>query len=257
MRTIRTLAHSRPTILSLVVLAAAAACTLALPLLAPSRAAAQAQPGADPPAISVSGEGRVLVTPDIARVVVGTEVRNQSLAAAQAEAATRMDGVLNLLKGAGIDPKDIRTVQYTIQPLFHFEEGAQRRVSDGYQVTHLVQVTVRDLASLGQRLDEVTKAGATVVHGVQFDISDPEAAVRQAREQAVADARGRAEQLARLTGVTLGPPLRISEAGGPVTPQPRALPAGVAPDSRTAPPTPIEAGQNEVRLSVHIEFAIQ
>lgn len=256
MRTIPTLARSRPTLLSLVVLAAVAASTLALPLLSPARAAAQVQP-ADRPAISVNGEGRVLVTPDIARVVVGTEVSNQSLAAAQAEAATRMDGVLNLLKGAGIDPKDIRTVQYTIQPLFHFEERTQRRISDGYQVTHLVQVTIRDLASLGQRLDEITNAGATVVHGVQFDLSDPEAAVRQAREQAVADARGRAEQLARLTGVTLGPPLRISEAGGPVTPQPRALPAGEAPDSRAAPPTPIEPGQNEVRLSVHIEFAIQ
>ena len=248
----------RPVGLVLVVLAAAAVSTAVFPLLAPLRAAAQAQPQpAEPPAIAVTGEGRVLVTPDIARVVLGVETRNQSLAAAQAETASRMDAVTATLKAAGVDEKEIRTVQYTVQPLTRMDEQNRRAVSDGFQVTHLVQVTFRDLTVLGRRLDEVTRAGGTTIQGLRFDLADPDAGVRQAREQAVADARSRAEHLARLTGVAVGRPLSISEGGGPVAPQPlRAAPAAGR-DAGAAAPTQIEPGQNEVRMTVTIRFAIQ
>jgi uncharacterized protein YggE len=218
--------------------------------------AAQAQPATDSAGISVSGDGRVLVTPDIARVTLGVEVRNAALAAAQAEAATRIDAVLNLLKQAGIDEKDIRTVQYHVQPITRFDERERRPVSEGYQVTHLLQVTFRDIKALGQRLDQITQAGATNIHGIQFDLADPAAAANQAREQAVAEARRRADHLARLTGVTLGRPLSISEGGGPLPP-PQPVRAAPAAEAGAAPPTQIEPGQTEVRVTVHIRYAIQ
>jgi uncharacterized protein YggE len=221
------------------------------------RLAAQAQTVVtDVPAISVNGEGTVQVTPDLARVTLGVEVRNASLADAQAEAATRLDAVLQMLKGAGIDEKDIRTTQFTIQPITRFDEQTRRPVSEGFLVSNLVHVTFRDISTLGQRLDQITQAGATNIHGIQFDVADPTAAVNQARELAVADARARAEHLASLTGVTLGRPLSVAESGGPVPPQPlRTAPAAAQPGA--APATPIEPGQTEIRLSVQIRYAIQ
>lgn len=219
------------------------------------RVAAQATAaGAETPSIAVSGQGRVLVTPDIANVVLGVEVRNPALAPAQAEAATRIDAVLALLKGAGIAETDIRTVQYSIQPLTRVEDNGRRVVSDGYLVLHLLEVTFRDLKSLGARLDQATQAGATTVRSLQFDLSNPAAATNQARERAIADARQRADHLAQLTGVTLGRPISIIEGGGPVQPIPVAIPAR----TEAAPgATPIEPGQAEVRLFVQVRYAIQ
>jgi uncharacterized protein YggE len=221
------------------------------------RLAAQAQAvSADSiPAIGVNGEGSVLVVPDLAHVTLGVEVRNASLAAAQAEAATRLDAVLTLLKQMGIDPKDIRTSQFTIQPITRVDEQ-RRQINDGYLVRNTVRVTFRDIKTLGQHMDQITQAGATTIHGLQFDVADPSTAVNQARERAVADARARADHLARLTGVTLGQPVSITESGGPVAPQPvRNAPVAAAPSG--APPTPIEPGEVEIRLSVQIRYAIQ
>jgi uncharacterized protein YggE len=233
--------------------ASVAAAPEALPVV--DRVAAQATVGGpETPSIAVSGQGRVLVTPDIAHVVLGVEVRNPALAPAQAEAASKIDAVLAVLKGAGIAEADIRTAQYTIQPLTRVEDNGRQVVSDGYLVIHLLEVTFRDLKSLGARLDQVTQAGATTVRSLQFDLSNPAAATSQARERAIADARARADHLAQLSGVTLGRPISITEGGGSVPPVPVvAVPAREG----AAPVTQIEPGQSEVRVFVLVRYAIQ
>ena len=222
---------------------------------APGSAVVSAQTTSDgqAPAISVSGQGRVLITPDLARVTIGVEVRDPALATAQGETARRMQAMLDGLKQSGVAEQDIQTVQYLVQPVTRHDERTRQTVSDGYVVRHLVRVTFRDITTLGQRLDSLVQGGATTIHGIQFDVADPAAAVRQAREQAVADARARADHLAALAGVTVGRPLSISEGSGPVTPQP----ARVAPAAESAAPTQIEAGQTEVQMTVHIRYAIQ
>jgi uncharacterized protein len=223
------------------------------PAATPERLLVQAQAGADERAIAVSGQGRVLVTPDLATVVLGVEVRNASLATAQAEAATRANAVIAQLKAAGVAENDIRTVRFSVQPIVRYDEPSRQQIQEGFLVTNLLHVTFRDIAALGARLDQVIQAGATTVQSVQFEVADPAAAVNQARERAVADARARAEHLARLTGVQLGAPLSISESGGPVMPVPQRA---AAPTAGVAAPTPIEPGQSEITMSVQIRYAL-
>jgi uncharacterized protein YggE len=228
----------------------------ALAALAP-HGSAQTIPIQPQPAsgISVLGEGIVLVQPNVARITLGVDVFDQSLANAQAEAARRMDAVVAKLKAAGIAETDIRTVNYTLTPQYDQQGNPNQPVLRGYRVQNMVQIKSTNIGGMGALIDDVVSSGATHIFGITFESDNMEALKNQARDQAMANARAKAEQLARDSGVTLGRPTLIEESDtGGVTPQqqnqaPRALAA--------TPSTPIEPGQLQVATTVRVVWSIQ
>jgi uncharacterized protein YggE len=207
--------------------------------------------------ISVVGAGIVLAQPNIARITLGTEVFDQSLSNAQAEAARRMDAVVAKLKAAGIPDTDIDTVSFNINPQYDFRDQNQP-VLRGYQVQNLVEVKTTNVSALGSLIDDSVSSGATRVFGIRFEASNIEDLKNQARDQAMQNARAKAEQLARAAGVSLGRPTSIEESDtGGVTPI-RALAAGqAAAPAAAAPPTPIQPGELQVQTIVHVIWSIQ
>lgn len=227
----------------------------ALAMLAPI-GAAQTVPVQPQPSqgISVLGQGIVLGDPNVVRITLGVDVFDQSLANAQAEAARRMDAVVAKLKADGIADTDIRTVSFNISPQYD-QQGNTTQVLRGYQIQNMVEVKSNNVGALGSLLDDVVSSGATRVHGISFESSDIEALKSQARDQAMANARAKAEQLARDSGVTLGRPTTIEESDtGGVTPvRLNAMPAAAAP----APTTPIQPGQLQVSTTIRVIWSIQ
>jgi uncharacterized protein YggE len=198
--------------------------------------------------ISIVGEGVVLSQPNVARLTLGVEVSNPSLAAAQAEASRRMDAVIRKLEAAGLPDSDIRTVGFNPQ---YDQSGALR----AYQVQNLVGAKTTDVPGLGTLIDDLVGAGATRVFGIGFEADDMSSLKDQARDQAMQNARARAEQLARDAGVSLGRPLTIEESDvGGVTPVQAAPRAAAAPAA--APPTPIQPGELQVHTTVRVVWAI-
>jgi uncharacterized protein YggE len=206
--------------------------------------------------VSVVGSGIVLATPNTARITLGSEVFDPSLATAQAEASRRMDAVIAQLRAAGIPDSDIRTVSFTISPQYD-SRGQSPAVLRGYQVQNLVEIKTTNVAGLGPLLDTAVSAGASRVFGIRFEADNMEALKAQARDQAMQNARAKAEQLARDAGVALGRPLSIeeSDAGG-VTPV-RAMPAAAEGLAAPAPQTPIQPGELQVQTIVRVTWSIQ
>src|SRR6266568_4852912 len=165
--------------------------------------------------ISVVGQGIVLAQPNVARITLGVDVFDQSLARAQATASTSMDAVVNKLKADGILDTDIRTVSYTINPQYD-QQNQSQPVLRGYQVQNLVEVKSTNVGGLGPLIDDTIASGATRVYGIRFEASDMAGLKSQARDQAMQDARAQGEQLARDAGVTLGRTMTIevSDTGG-------------------------------------------
>jgi len=99
------------------------------------------------------------------------------------------------------------------------------------------------------------KAGANLVGGITFTVDDPQGVEDEGRELAVIDARRRAEELAKLNGVTLGPVVQISEvitgAPSPVAVRQEAMPVAVG-----GGPT-IMPGEQEYTVSIQITYAIR
>jgi hypothetical protein len=204
--------------------------------------------------ISVVGEGRLLVQPDVANVSVGVESTAATLSEAQADAATRMQAVIDALLAQGVARTDIRTSRLGVSPVYDNRDASQLR---GYRATSSVQVTLRDLGRVGVVVDAVTAAGANRVDGISFAIDNPEAPKDQARALALANARAKAEQLASLAGLRIVGVKSIVEADPAARPMPAARDAAAPASVAAAPPPPVEPGTQEVRTQVSVVYLVE
>lgn len=227
---------------------AAAACT-------PSVTVENQPPSADQPAgIAVSGVGTVSGKPDTLTMSFGVSVLADSVSDAVEQAATRADAVIAALDANGVAEEDIQTTNYAIYPQYDWRNDQQ--VLLGYQVSNTVTAKIRDISAAGSTIDAVTAAGGddVTVSGVTFSIEDNEELISAAREAAWNDALAKGNQLAALSGVSLGTPTSIVESfttSGP----PIAYEEGIAGAADSAI-TPIAPGQQDVVVTINVRFAI-
>lgn len=167
---------------------------------------------APPRTISVSGDGLVEIKPDMATLQIG--VRHQAPTAREALdlMSAGLGPVIARLRDAGIADADIQTGALGLNQIYEYPDNAPPRVT-GIEAYSTVTVRVRDIARVGSVLDGVVDDGANSLGGISFGLEDLAAALDEARAQAVADARARAEIYAAAAGVALGDVLSISEAG--------------------------------------------
>jgi uncharacterized protein len=240
----------------LLLFAGIAILVLATGLLAGCQATSPSTEGSNQQAgISVSGEGKVTVTPDIVNVQLGIQAQALTVADAQSQAANAMNDVMTALTTNGVAQKDIQTQSYSIQQITSWDNNKQQQIITGYQVNNYVNVKIRDVAKAGTIIDAAAAAGGnlTRVNSIQFGIDDPIAYNDQVREKAMTDAKDTATQLANLAGVTLGKPISISESGSsPVVPP---IYYSAASDSKSS--TVITPGEFDITLTVQVIYAIK
>lgn len=239
-------------VVGLITAVACGAATEESPTPAPAPdSAASAQGG-----ISVSGTASVSLTPDIATLVLGVEAIDETVADARSAAATAMTSIVNVLTEAGVADEDIQTQHLSIQPQYDY--SSEKRELIGFTVVNTVNVTVRDIDSVGSIIDQSVAAGGdlTRIQSVYFSVDDTSPYEDQLIADAVQDATEKAAHLADLTGVALGKPLSINYGGG--APYPvlnRSF--GIAMAESASFDTSISPGEVETSVTVSIIFAIQ
>jgi uncharacterized protein YggE len=218
-------------------------------LLAAAPALAQSQ---EPRILSMSGHGEDRAVPDQVEITAGVTTSAATAAAALAANTARMKTVFAALSRLGVAERNIQTANFSVSP--QYTNGANNEAPrlTGYQVSNSVSVRLDDTGKLGAALDALVTAGANQMNGIGFSIKEPSPLLKTAREQAVADARERAETYARAAGVTLGPILAISESGNDA---PRPMPK-VMYMARAASAVPVAAGEESVGADVSITWEI-
>ena len=209
--------------------------------------------------ITVVGQGSVRTEPDIARVSVGLETTGETVSEAVEANGAKMASILAALESAGIAPEDIQTTNYSVQ-IDRSPEAISRVGATGsdepqssYRVSNMVNVTIRDLATVSETLDAVIEAGANNVWGVSFSLEDSTEAQGEARAKAVEDAQARAESLAELGGVELGPVMSMSEIiGGGAVPMPM-----MAAERALGGAGPISPGEVEISYQLQVSYFIE
>jgi uncharacterized protein len=199
-------------------------------------------------AISVSGEATVSVPPDLAQIDGGVTTEAKTAREASDANNAAMGKVLLALKGAGIDEKDFQTSRLSLQPQYAAKSSGPNAVA-GYQASNRVTIKLRDVTRVAGIIDILVAAGANNIGGINFMVSAASKLLDDAREQAIADARRKAEIYAKAAGVTLGPPVSISEEGasGPVPF--RRMAAGMA--------APVAQGEETLHVTVNVSWAIK
>lgn len=204
------------------------------------------------PTVTASGLGKTTASPDTAEMTFGaTAYSNDSRKAL--EEASKLSAAINAaVKDAGVTEEDIQTANVSVYPEYSYE-GDKPSVT-GYRATVSVRAKIRDMASIGDVIGAASAAGANEINGPAFTLTDDEEKRGEAIELAVADARVRAESMAKAAGKKVGDVLSISEAGVNVPvlyDSVRTLAAG------EALAVPIETGELEVTANVTVVFELE
>jgi uncharacterized protein YggE len=197
--------------------------------------------------VTVTGEATVAVAPDMALIRVGVTSAGKTAREASDVNARQMTAVLAAIKDAGIGARDIQTSRLSLQPQYDPNRSGTARLL-GFQATNQITVNIRDIDKLAGIIDQAIAAGANEMSGLEFVVSEQSKLLDQARDDAIADARRKAERYAKAAGVKLGAVTSISEEGS--TPQPRliqAMRAGAA---------PVAPGEQTLRAVVTVSYDI-
>jgi hypothetical protein len=204
--------------------------------------------------IWVNGQGKVTVAPDVATLQLGIEAQAATVAEAQAQASQAMGRVMIALTKNGVAENDIQTQYFNITKITRWDDKNQQEVVIGYRMTNIVTAKIRTIDKAGAIIDAVAAAGGdlTRIDSISFSVDDPTTYYGQAREKAMADAKAKAEQMAKLGGVTLGKPTYISESSYFPSPTPIRL----ADKEASSVETPISPGEMDITITVQVVYAI-
>jgi uncharacterized protein len=205
-----------------------------------------------PPMVTVTGTGTVEAVPDIATLSIGVTTQGETAAEALTANSSALDAVMSRLTAAGIAAPDMQTSNLSLNPNWtgYDSSSVSGPTIAGYVASNILTIRVRQLDGLGAVLDAAVADGANTLNGLTFGLANPDPALDEARKEAVADARARAELLATAAGVKLGRVISISEGVAPTDPVPmfRA--------DASAAPVPVAGGEVGLSASVTIFYEI-
>lgn len=225
-----------------------------------------------PASITVSGVGEVMAVPDIGEFSFSVNAEGADAATAQAESATKINAVLAYLKEKGVEDKDVKTQNYNLYPKWRYEERAcpalnyapeyycppGEQIQDGFSVSQTVTVKVRKIDTAGELISGVGEKGATDISSLNFTIDDMEALKAKAREAAIADAKTKAQILAKQLHVRLARIIGFYENEDgyyPMYYDAKVMAMGGAEESSITPAMPV--GEETSKVTVNITYEIK
>jgi len=230
-------------IVSIIVIGLLAACS-------PSAAPASVK---NERSMTVSGTGRVTVVPDIASINIGVRSEAEAVTDALDSNTAQANAISEALQELGVAEEDIQTSNFNVYPSDRYDPMTGQVEGRYFVVENTVNVVVRDLSSLGEVLTAVVEAGANNIYGINFDVEDREAAIAEARQLAIEDAKSKAESIAEEAGVELGEILNIGVYSGSTPTIYYDAKGGAYSEAAV----PIAAGTLSITMEASLTYSIQ
>lgn len=208
-----------------------------------------------PQEITVSGEGKVFIKPDIALISLGVKTEAQKSADAVNKNNEKMNAIIMAVKDLGVDEKDIKTSVYNLYPVYDYIESG--RVFVGYSLDQQISVKIRNFDKISDILDKATSLGANTISDLQFTVDDLEKARADARKEAIEQAKAKALVLVNQAGLKIIKLTNVSE-GYASSPQ-SMYGAGDAVSSMkelSVAPS-IQTGQSEISTTVYLTYRVK
>ncbi|WP_428820905.1 SIMPL domain-containing protein [Microbulbifer sp. MCCC 1A16149] len=204
--------------------------------------------------ISISAQGEASQAPDIANLSAGVVTEADDSNAAMQANAKQMEALMQAIKKAGIEDKDIQTSGISLNPRYDYQPNSERKII-AYQARNTVSITVHKLDELSAVIDAMAAAGANQIHGPSFSIGEPEPLLAKARDKALKQAQARAESYAESLGTKVRRIVSISEGSHGGMPRPMArMEMAAAKDSAS---TPIAPGESSVSVNMELVFELE
>ena len=220
-----------------------------------------------PAVITVSGKGEIKAVPDVSKFMVTVEETAKDQSSALNASSEKVNNVIDLLKKAGVEEKDIKTEYTNVNPKYEYPSGraeimiyppvSANPVIVGYTSSHTLSVKVRDIGKVSDVQQIFAGAKVQNVSGPDLSIDDIDSIKDDAREKAIADAKAQAEVLAEQLGVRLGKIVSFSESENENYPMYMSARADVAMAGKAAPEANIATGEQTITSNVSITYKIR
>ncbi len=201
--------------------------------------------------ITVVGEGRIKAAPDQALVSLQVERLAPKAAEAQQQVDQLADKLVALARESGLQAEAIDASEASVRAEYDWQQ--QKRVYRGMAANRTVRLSVRGQA-LAPLMDRLLASDGGLAADVSWGFADERGLRQQALDNALLDAKAKAERLARGAGGSLGRPLEIVEQGAEA---PRPMPRmALKAEAMGAAPMDMPVGERslEARLVVSYEL---
>ncbi len=197
--------------------------------------------------ITVTGEATTAVMPDQAMIRIGVMSQGKTAREATDANAKDMNAVIEAIKAAGVEDRDIQTARLSLQPQFEQAKTGGNRLT-GFRASNDLNVRLREIERLPGLLDRAVAAGANEISGIDFTVSDYSKRLDDTRAAAIADAGRKAEIFAKAAGLVVGRAITISEEGAP--------PGRPVPMMRATAVPPVAPGEQTLRAAVTVTYEL-
>lgn len=204
--------------------------------------------------LDITAEGAVNRTPDLATISAGVVTQAATANEAMRENATRMASTVAALRRAGIADRDIQTASINLNPQYRYAENKAPEIT-GYQASNQVSVRFHDIKRAGSILDTLVAQGANQINGPMLSVEKADAALDEARAEAVRSARARADLYAKAAGLSVKRIISISESAGYSPPPP--YPVMAMARAEKAADTAIEPGEQKLSINLSVSFELE
>jgi len=206
--------------------------------------------------ISVAGAGEVYTKPDLALISFSVVIEAKTVGEAMSQNTEKMNNIISFIKEQGVEDKDLKTTSFNIYPRYDYNRASSiypsgKRVLVGYEVSQQLQVKIRDLDKTGQIIEGAANKGANQVGNLQFTVENEDDFKKQARKEAIEEAKTKAEELAGQLGVKLIRIINFSEGGYVPMLYSESVMKGMGVGSPD-----IEIGENKISITVNITYEI-
>lgn len=211
----------------------------------------------DAKTITVSGEGSVVVKPDVAKISVSVVSEDKVINRVIDDGNDKMNAITKKLKEIGMSSDDITTSGYYLYPQYKYPQNESPTIS-GYRLEQTLALTIRDLEMVDDVIDAATNLGANNIYGLTFTLDDDTEVMNEAREKAFAAAKEKAQRMADAAGVNLGDVYTFYEGYGANSPvyyytKSEAAYGGIGGGGGST----IESGSQEYTVTVNMTYEIE
>lgn len=205
--------------------------------------------------ITVQGEGKSSLVPDIYTFSVTANETGATTKIVNEALAKKLDQAQKIIDTFKIDKKDIQSQNIDISENRIYDSSSSK--VNGYRGSHTLSIKIRKIEDAGKMMDSLTAIDGLLVNGGSYTNEDNSSTLETARKNAFDNAQKKAEDLAKLSNMTLGKPLSISENIINSTPYPMYKMAMDSVAGSATPETTINPGEQELQVQLNVVFEMR
>jgi uncharacterized protein len=203
--------------------------------------------------ISVSSTGKVTVLPDVGYVSLGVETHDEDVKKAENDNSNIMKAIKDAVAKLGVEETDVKTTRFNIYPQYKNDDEKP----DSYMVTNTIEITVKKIEDISNIIDAAINAGANRTNNIRFDVLDREVSYNDALENAIANAKVRAQKIADAADLKIVGVITVNENSSAPSIYYNEMRYEKSMMDSAAGAPPISAGDMEISANVAVTYEVK